>query len=350
MCVCPRPRSSLLLQGTSVYRARESTMWGYRVSDVRFSCAFDVDASKVDLDLSEAIWCAPNNALRFSDVPRLGVPILDGSRGDGIGRNYAQKISVWGNASAVDVVSALQSTQTHVLVSFLPVGSQEASEFYADAALTAGCAFVNCIPSTIARSEVWSRKFEKRGLPLIGDDLKSQFGATLIHRSLVDVLEENGVRIQNTYQILSGGNMDFFNMEDQDRVQSKRDSKVQGLLGDSPENPTTQQEVYVGTGYIPFLRDRKVAMIRIEAECFGGTSMELDVRLAVEDSPSAAGNVLDAVRYARLAMDVGVGGFVRSVSSLLMKASPNPMSLEKAQADIQAMVDRAQGSLQQDGV
>ena len=342
--------ASSLVQGVQYY-SQTGTMagltnplcGGYRVSDIRFTSAFDVDVSKLNCDLSDAIWCDPNNAQRFATVPALGVPVVEGARRDGIGQHYSQRISVQGEASKDDIVSHLQRTDTHVIVNFLPVGSQEASEFYAEAAVNAGCAFVNCIPSTIARSEDWCRRFEDASLPLIGDDLKSQFGATLIHRSLVDTLKANGVKIRNTYQILNGGNMDFFNMEDDGRMQSKKESKTQGILGTPLGNSPPSEEVHVGTEYIPFLRDRKIAFVRIEAEAFGGTLLELDLRMAVEGSPSAAGNVLDAVRYAKLAMDVGIKGVVHSVSSLLMKASPKPMSVAGSLAEIQSMENRVPG-------
>ncbi|HEU4371762.1 MAG TPA: inositol-3-phosphate synthase [Methylomirabilota bacterium] len=309
---------------------------GYAVPAVRFTSAFDVNASKIDRDLSEAIWAAPNNALRFADVPRLGVQVREGILSDGVGHHSAERIDARGRATLDDIVEHLRLTATQVVVNFLPVGSQRASELYAETAVRAGCAFVNCIPSVIARSADWARAFEHAGLPLIGDDLKSQFGATLVHHALVDVLSRNGVRLRNTYQIVSGGNMDFLNMQDPDRVESKKTSKVQGLGG--VELPAAR--VHFGAEYVPFLDDRKIAFIRLEGEAFGGTPLELELRMCVEDSPSAAGNVLDAVRYMKLALDRGIAGVVDPVSSLLMKATPRPLSEAAALAALRALIDR----------
>ena len=204
---------------------------GYAVANVRITSAVDINTSKIDRDLSEAIWAAPNNALKFADVPHLGVPVREGILSDGVGHHSADRIDARGRATRDDIVGYLKDTDTHVVVNFLPVGSQDASELYAEAALGAGCGFINCIPSVIARSADWSHRFEEVGLPLLGDDLKSQFGATLVHHALVDVLSRNGVQLRNTYQIVSGGNMDFLNMEDSERVKSKKTSKVQGFGG-----------------------------------------------------------------------------------------------------------------------
>ncbi len=308
---------------------------GYAVSDIRFTSAFDINASKIGCDLSEAIWAVPNNALKFADVPHLGAPVVEGILSDGVGHHSAGRIDTRGRATRDDVVEHLKLTHTHVLVNFLPAGSQRASELYAAAAWRAGCAFVNYIPSVIARSADWSRQFEEVGLPLIGDDLKSQFGATLIHHALVDVLSRNGVQLRNTYQIVSGGNMDFLNLQDADRVESKKTSKVQGFGG--TELPA--ENVHFGAEYMPFLKDRKIAFIRLEGEAFGGTPLELELRMSIEDSPSAAGNVLDAVRYMKAAMDRGLAGVVDPVASLLMKAPPRPMSEPAALAGLRSMID-----------
>lgn len=307
---------------------------GYTVSDVKFTSAFDVNASKIGRDLSEAIWASPNNALKFADVPHLGVPVREGILSDGVGHHAADWIDARGQATLDDVVEHLQRTATHVMVNFLPVGSQNASEQYAAAALRAGCAFVNCMPSVIARSPDWQGQFEAAGVPLIGDDLKSQFGATLVHHALMDALSRNGVQLRHTYQIVSGGNMDFLNMQDADRVKTKKTSKVQRFGG--AELPA--ENVHFGAEYMPFLNDRKIAFIRLEGEAFGGTPLELELRMSVEDSPSAAGNVLDAVRYMKFAMDRGIGGVVDPVSSLLMKAPPRLISETAALAEFQAML------------
>lgn len=341
--------ASSLVQGVEYYScpaARPAGLTnavcaGYAVSDIKFTSAFDVNASKIGSDLSEAIWAAPNNALKFAGVPHLGVSVLEGILSDGIGHSVADRIEARGRATLDCVVDHLKRTHTHVVVNFLPVGSQAASELYTEAALRAGCAFVNCIPSVIARSAEWSRKFAAAGLPLIGDDLKSQFGATLVHHALVDVLSKNGVQLRNTSQLLSGGNMDFLNMQDADRMESKKVSKAQGMFGASGSGANSPAEsVHVGAEYIPFLKDRKVALIRLEAEAFGGTSFELELRMCVEDSPSAAGNVLDAVRYMKFAMDRGVTGVVDPVSSLLMKAAPRPMSEPATLAGLRSLLNQ----------
>ncbi len=308
---------------------------GYAVSDVRFTSAFDVNPLKIDRDLSEAIWAAPNNALKFADVPHLGVPVQEGILSDGVSHHMVDRIDARGSTPLAEVVEYLNRTATHVVVNFLPTGSQNASERYAEAASRAGCGFVNCIPSVIARSADWSRRFEESGVPLIGDDLKSQFGATLVHHALMDTLSRNGVQLRNTYQIVSGGNMDFLNLQDTDRVESKKTSKVQGFGG--AELPA--ESIHFGAEYMPFLNDRKIAFIRLEGEAFGGTQLELELRMSVEDSPSAAGNVLDAVRYMKRAMDLGLAGVIDPLSAQLMKAPPRPMSESAAQAELQGLLE-----------
>ncbi len=335
--------ASSLVQGVEYYANRvaeaagltNAMCAGYAVSDLTFTSAFDVNASKINHDLSQAIFAAPNNALKFADVPPLGVPVHEGILSDGVGHNSTGRIDAHGQASLDDMVKHLKLTDTHVLVNFLPTGSQHASELYAEMALQAGCAFVNCMPSVIARSASWERKFEAADVPLIGDDLKSQFGATLVHHALMDVLSRNGVQLHQTYQIVSGGNMDFLNLQDTDRLKSKKTSKVQGFGG--VELPA--ESVHFGAEYIPFLKDRKTAFIRIEGEAFGGTPLELELRMSVEDSPSAAGNVLDAIRYMKAVMDRGISGVVDPVSSLLMKAPPRPMSEPDALSELCSLLD-----------
>ncbi|MFJ4408266.1 inositol-3-phosphate synthase [Streptomyces sp. NPDC088910] len=308
---------------------------GYAVSDVRFTAAFDVHTAKTGRDLSEAIWAPPNNARAFAKVPHLGVEVTEGALSDGVGRSAAAQVDARGTATVDDIARRLRDSGTHVLVNFLPVGSQAASELYARAALRAGCAFLNCIPSVIARSPRWAGRFAEAGLPLAGDDLKSQFGATLVHRALVDVLARNGVRLRSTYQLLGGGNMDFLNMQDAERMASKKATKTQGMYGGSGEAAPS----HVGADFIPFLADRKVAFIRVEAEGFGGTPLEVDLRMEVDDSPSAAGNVLDAVRYLKAALDRGLGGVVDPVSAAVMKAPPTPLDEAAIEAGLAALSD-----------
>ncbi|MEU0572874.1 inositol-3-phosphate synthase [Nonomuraea sp. NPDC005983] len=308
--------ASSLVQGVEYYRDGDApgllnpVCAGYGVSQVRFTAAFDVNGRKLGRDLSEAIWVAPNNARSFADVPHLGVEVVEGALGDGVGADSADLVDPRGTATLDGVAAHLRETGTHVVVNFLPVGAQRATELYAEAALRAGCGFVNCMPAVLARSPEWVSRFAESGLPLIGDDLKSSFGATLVHRALVDALTASGVRLTDGYQLLGGGNMDFVNMQDADRMKSKKATKAHGA-GTS---------THVAAQYVPFLDDRKIAYIRLDGEGFGGSPLEVEVRMVVEDSPSAAGNVLDAVRHARAAMDAGVGGLLREVSAALMKA------------------------------
>lgn len=281
----------------------------YDWPDISFSVAFDVNPAKVGLDLADAIWAAPNNARAFADVPPTGVVVAEGlmagEEGLVAGEAVAGVPEARGEAVLDDVVAALRGTD--VLVNFLPVGAQRTTELYAQAALLAGCAFVNCMPSVIARDPAWAERFAAAGLPLIGDDLKSSFGATLVHRALVDALTSGGVALHDAYQLLGGGNADFLNLQDPARLSGKRATKVAGAGASA----------HVSAAYIPFLEDRKVAYIRLEGEGFGGSPVEVEVRMTVEDSPSAAGNVLEAVRQAKTALDTGTGGVL---STNLMKS------------------------------
>jgi myo-inositol-1-phosphate synthase len=317
-----------LVQGVEYYRddpgrpgLTNPVLAGYPINAVRFVSAFDVHEGKIGRDLSEAIWVAPNNALKFAGVPPLGVTVCGGVLGDGVGTNCLPHIPIKGLGTVESVASELVATKTHILVSFLPTGSQQASEAYATAALRAGCAFINCMPAVIARSEAWVRKFEAAGIPLLGDDLKSQFGATLLHHALMGTLSRNGVAIRSTSQVVRGGNMDFLNLQDPDRVKTKKATKVHGFGGTA----LPAKNVCFGAEYVPALKDRKTAIIRIDGEAFGGTPLEVELKMEVEDSPSAAGNVLDAVRFMKLAMDRREGGVQNAVANLLMKAPPKQM-------------------------
>jgi myo-inositol-1-phosphate synthase len=336
--------ASALVQGVAYYSNAGSGLpgltnavcAGYNISDIQCSAAFDVNRSKIDRDLSEAIWAAPNNALKFADVPHLDVPVREGILADGLGSSAADQIDARGRAKLQEIVAHLKSTNTDVVVNFLPAGSQSASELYAEAAVQAGCAFVNCISSVIARSAEWAGKFERAGLPLVGDDLKSQLGATRVHQALVDVLSRNGVQLRNTYQIVSGGNMDFLNLQDFERVKNRQTSKITGFGG--AQLPA--ESVHFGAEYVPFLKDRKIAFIHLEGAGFGGTPLELELRLCVEDSPNLAGNVLDAVRYMKSAMDRKMAGVVDPVASLLMKAPPRLLSDPVMRSGLRAVADQ----------
>src|SRR4051794_25129644 len=327
--------ASSFVQGLTYYsdaRANEpvpglmnADLGGYHVGDVEISSAFDVNARKVGRDVADAIYAEPNNTFRFANVKPTGVIVERGPTFDGLGRYLRDDIEE-SDAAEVDVSERLASTGTQVLVSYLPVGSQRATEWYASRALDAGCAFVNCIPVFIASNSAWRRKFERRGLPLIGDDVKSQVGATIIHRSLVNLFRERGVRLDRTYQLNFGGNSDFKNMLERERLESKRISKTQSVLSQL-DVPLVDGSIHVGpSDHVPWLNDRKWAYIRLEGTTFGGVPLNVEMKLEVWDSPNSAGVVIDAVRCAKLALDRGIGGALVGPSSYFMKSPPQQFS------------------------
>ena len=294
---------------------------GYHVEDIEIACAFDVSAAKVGRDVAEAILAAPNNTERFAQVPGTGVRVELGPTLDGLGLYLRREIEE-AEAAPVDVTAMLERTRTDVLVSYLPVGSQAATEFYAERALEAGCAFVNCIPVFIASNPDWRRRFEERGLPIVGDDIKSQVGATIVHRVLANLFQERGVRLDRTYQLNFGGNSDFQNMLERERLESKKISKTQAVTSQL-DVPLAPENVHVGpSDYVPWLGDRKWAHIRMEGTAFGGVPLNLELKLEVWDSPNSAGIVIDAVRCAKLALDRGIGGALTGPSSYFMKSPP----------------------------
>jgi myo-inositol-1-phosphate synthase len=298
-----------------------SSIGGYHVGDVELGSAFDISARKVGHDVAHAIWADPNNTYRFAEVPAVGVRVQRGPTLDGIGEYLRGDIEE-SDAPEVDVVEALLRSKTDVLVSYLPVGSQKATEWYAERALEARCAFVNCIPVFIASNPTWNRRFERAGLPLVGDDIKSQVGATIVHRILANLFCERGVRLDRTYQLNFGGNSDFKNMLERRRLHSKKISKTQAVTSqlDVPMRP---EDIHVGpSDYVPWLTDRKCAYIRLEGTTFGGVPLNAEVKLEVWDSPNSAGVVIDAVRCAKLAMDRGEGGPLVGPSSYFMKSPP----------------------------
>jgi myo-inositol-1-phosphate synthase len=291
----------------------------YHVSDVCVSAAFDVNASKVGKDLSEALLAEPNNTRVFTELPPLGVNVERGCTLDGIGAYLRDDIRE-SDRPEVDVAEVLRDTGTQVLVSYLPVGSQRATEYYALRALEAGCAFVNCIPVFIASDADWRRRFEQAGLPLIGDDIKSQVGATIVHRVLANLFRDRGVRLDHTYQLNFGGNSDFKNMLERERLVSKKLSKTRSVTSQVDIAP---QNIHVGpSDHVEWLTDRKWAYIRMEGTAFGGTPLNIELKLEVWDSPNSAGVVIDAVRCARLALDRGLGGAIVGPSSYFMKSPP----------------------------
>jgi myo-inositol-1-phosphate synthase len=294
---------------------------GYHVHDIEIASAFDVNARKVGHDVAEAIYAEPNNTLRFADVVPTGVRVERGPTLDGLGRYLRDEIEESGEPP-VNVSERLVDTRTNVLVSYLPVGSQLATEWYASRALEAGCAFVNCIPVFIASTPGWRKKFEQRRLPLIGDDIKSQVGATIVHRMLVNLMRERGVRLDRTYQLNFGGNPDFKNRLERERLESKKISKTQSVTSQL-DVPLADGSIHVGpSDHVPWLADRKWAYIRLEGTTFGGVPLNMELKLEVWDSPNSAGVVIDAVRCAKIALDRRIGGALVGPSSYFMKSPP----------------------------
>jgi myo-inositol-1-phosphate synthase len=310
---------------------------GYHVGDVEFSAAFDVNRAKVGLDLGEAICAEPNNTIRFADVPRLGVTVQRGPTLDGLGHYLGQVIQE-AVEPAVDVAAVLRETRTDVLVNYLPVGSEQAVRWYAEQALQAGCAFVNCIPVFIAKDATWRRRFEEHGLPLIGDDIKSQVGATIVHRMLARLFRDRGVALERTSQLNVGGNTDFLNMLERSRLESKKISKTTSVTSQL-EDGIEPDNIHVGpSDYVPWLTDRKWAHIRLEGRAFGDVPLNLELKLEVWDSPNSAGVVIDAVRCAKLALDTGIGGALEGPSAYFMKSPPVQHRDEVARQMVEAFI------------
>lgn len=338
--------ASSLVQGVAFYRdVREEGIPGlmhtrlgpYHVGDITFVAAFDIARGKVGHDLARAIFAPPNNTERFADVPDTGVAVGRGPTLDGIGR-YLRDVIEESDEPPVDVAAALQAARADVLVSFLPVGAEHATRWYAEQALAARCAFVNCIPSFIASDPDWARRFAARGLPLIGDDIKSQVGATIVHRVLANLFRERGVRVDRTYQLNFGGNTDFMNMLERDRLTSKKVSKTRAVTSQLQE-ALPAASVHVGpSDHVPWLTDRKWAYIRLEGTTFGNVPLNCEIKLEVWDSPNSAGVVIDAVRCARLALDRGIGGALIGPSSYFMKSPPQQFTDDEARQRTEAFI------------
>jgi myo-inositol-1-phosphate synthase len=323
--------ASSLVQGVQFYKNAKPSdrvpglmhvdLGGYHIRDIEFTAAFDVVDGKVGADLGEAIFARPNNTIKFADVPALGIAVERGMTHDGLGKYVSQKVKKAAGATA-DIVKILKDTQTDVVVSYLPVGSEMATKWYVEQILEAGCAFVNCIPVFIASQGYWQRRFAERGLPIIGDDIKSQVGATITHRVLTNLFRERGVRLERTYQLNFGGNMDFFNMLERERLESKKISKT-GAVTSQLDFEIDEENVHVGpSDYVPWLTDRKWCYIRMEGTTFGNVPLNLELKLEVWDSPNSAGVVIDAVRCAKLALDRGIAGPLKAPSSYFMKTPP----------------------------
>ncbi|PWR09539.1 inositol-3-phosphate synthase [Micromonospora acroterricola] len=323
--------ASSLVQGVEYYRNADPNdrvpglmhvaFGDYHVSAVEFVAAFDVDAKKVGMDLAEAIVASENNTIKLCDVPPTGVSVQRGPTFDGLGQYYREIVEE-SDATPVDVAQALRDAQVDVVVCYLPVGSEQAAKFYAQAAIDAGCAFVNALPVFIASDPEWAKKFEDAGLPIVGDDIKSQVGATIVHRALAKLFEDRGVELLRTYQLNFGGNMDFMNMLERKRLVSKKISKTQSVTSQIPHE-MSKSDVHIGpSDHVPWLDDRKWAYIRLEGRSFGDTPLNAELKLEVWDSPNSAGVIIDAVRAAKIALDRKIGGPILSASSYFMKSPP----------------------------
>ena len=339
--------ASSLVQGVEYYRDADPAgsvpglmhvkFGEYHVSDVEFVAAFDVDAKKVGFDLSEAIRHSENTTLKIADVPPLGITVQRGPTYDGLGKYYRETIDE-SDAEPVDVVAVLKETKADVLVAYLPVGSEQADKFYAQCAIDAGVAFVNALPVFIASDPVWAKKFEDAGVPIVGDDIKSQVGATITHRVMAKLFEDRGVVLDRTYQLNVGGNMDFKNMLERDRLESKKISKTQAVTSNMTHDMGARN-VHIGpSDYVAWLDDRKWAYVRLEGRAFGDVPLNLEYKLEVWDSPNSAGIIIDAVRAAKIALDRGIGGPILSASTYLMKSPPVQMADDLGRAQVEAFI------------
>ncbi len=336
-----------LIQGVEYYRDADPDgsvpglmhvdLGGYHVGDVEFVAAFDVDAKKVGFDLSEATHASENNTIKIADVPPLGVTVQRGPTYDGLGKYYRETIDE-SDAEAVDVVAALKEAKVDVLVAYLPVGSEVADKFYAQCAIDAGVAFVNALPVFIASDPVWAKKFEDAGVPIVGDDIKSQVGATITHRVLAKLFEDRGVVLDRTFQLNVGGNMDFKNMLERDRLESKKISKTQAVTSNM-NHDMGARNVHIGpSDYVQWLDDRKWAYVRLEGRAFGDVPLNMEYKLEVWDSPNSAGIIIDAVRAAKIALDRGIGGPILSASSYFMKSPPEQYSDDEARRAVEEFI------------
>lgn len=335
--------ASALVQGIHYYRDTRDEVpglmhvnfGGYRISDIEFVAAFDVDANKVGKDLSDAIFTPPNCAVKFYDVPKLGVEVMKGPTLDGLGKYLRAVVPVDVSQKPVDVAQVLKDAKADMLINYLPVGSYEASRYYAQQAILANCAFINAIPEFIVSSKEWAEMFEKAGLPCAGDDIKSQLGATILHRVLANLFVDRGVRLEESYQLNIGGNTDFLNMLEEERLVSKRISKTKAVSSQVP------YEVPLRIGpsdYVPFLGDRKVCYIHMKGKGFGDLPMTIDVKLVVEDSPNSAGVVIDVIRGVKLALDRGIAGPLTSISAYFFKHPPVQMSDAEAKEAVEDFI------------
>lgn len=345
--------ASALVQGVQFYRDAPETeripglmhtnLGGYHIRDIEFTAAFDVVDTKVGKDLSEAIFAHPNNTYKFADVPTLNTPVHRGMTHDGLGK-YLSEIVTKAPGATSDIIKILKDTGTQVVVSFLPVGSEMATKWYVEQVLEAGCGFVNAIPVFIASSPYWAERFRSRGLPVIGDDVKSQVGATILHRVLTSLFVDRGVRLDHTYQLNFGGNTDFLNMLERDRLESKKISKTGAVTSMLPY-ALDPKDIHVGpSDYVPWLSDRKFCYIKMEGTTFGNVPLELETKLEVWDSPNSAGVIIDAIRCIKLALDRGISGPLVAPSAYLMKTPPKQFKDEVAHEMTEAFIRGENGS------
>ena len=326
-----------LPKDTEVPGIMHNTIGDYRIDDIEVVAAFDIDENKVGKDVSEAIFTLPNNTLKFSDVPHLGVTVERGMTHDGIGK-YVSHLVKKSPHSTTNVSGILKERGVDVVINYLPVGSEMATKWYVEQILDAHCAMINCIPVFIAREDYWRSRFEERGLPIIGDDIKSQLGATITHRVLTRLFEDRGVEIDNTYQLNFGGNTDFLNMLERERLVSKKISKT-GAVTSQMEDRIEPDRIHIGpSDHVPWLQDRKWCYIRMEGRIFGGAPISLEAKLEVWDSPNSAGVVVDAVRCAKLALDRGIGGTVIGPSAYFMKSPPEQYTDDQARDMVDAFI------------
>ena len=345
--------ASSLVQGVHFYRGADSdstvpglmhtNLGGYHISDIEFVAAVDVDANKVGKDLSEAVFTPPNNTFKFAEVPHLGVKVSRGMTHDSIGKYLADVVHKAPGATS-DIVKILRDTGTHVVISYLPVGSEEATKWYVEQVLQAGCAMINCIPVFIAREQYWRNRFEEKGLPIIGDDIKSQVGATILHRVLTRLFVERGVRLERTYQLNFGGNTDFLNMLERERLMSKKISKTSAVTSQL-DYQLPEGNIHIGpSDYVPWLQDRKWCYIRMEGTAFGEVPLNLEAKLEVWDSPNSAGVVIDAIRCCKLALDRGISGALTGPSSYFMKSPPKQFTDEQARILTEEFIQSSNGA------
>lgn len=345
--------ASSLIQGIEYYKnaaddeyipgLMHANFGGYHVRDIEIVAVFDVNSNKVGKDISEAVWAAPNNTTKFSSVPYYGVRVMRGPRLDGVNKYTAELVPVNDNDKPVDVVAELKKAGAEVVVNYLPVGSQEATEFYAQAAIDAGCGFVNCIPVFIASTPAWAKKFEDAGLPVIGDDIKAQVGATITHRTLTNLFLDRGMKIDRTYQLNTGGNTDFLNMLERERLSSKKISKTEAVTSmiEARGQHIDPDNIHVGpSDYVPWQKDNKVCFLRIESKHFGDVPMNLELRLSVEDSPNSAGVAIDSIRCCKLALDNDLKGAIIEPAAYFQKHPPKQIEDREARELVEKYISR----------